>query len=274
MSMAKQDRLHGAKLIPQPNASTPAELNAEESGDAYVRYPAKTAPRRIESAFDLRARGWLAGHPVVGLLLIAFGAAVLGVLGYQLRTNGPMVQWDVQLAAQLHSMALKTPAPILEDMTFGFFLGKQDLQLLGAVLVVYFLYKRYWPELAMVVIGWMGGSLIWSWIIQYFNRPRPAEQVGIPVHSIPSFPSGHTMFAALALGLLAYLLVPTMPSLFWKWAAALAAILTMLFIGFSRLLEGGHYLSDVIAGYALGIAWGALVYTLLEGFVVRRRDEP
>ncbi len=219
---------------------------------------------------DLRAPGWLAKHPAVGFILVLLGLAALAVLGYQLRTNGPLVQWDMQLANQLHGIATKTPGQIIEIMTFGFFLGKEDLQLLGAVLVVYFLYKRYWAELGMVLIGWGGGSVIWNWMIQFFNRPRPTQQIGIEVKTIPSFPSGHSMFALLALGLLAYLLVPRMPSLFWKWVIALAALVLIAFVGFSRVFEGGHFLSDVLAGYAVGIAWGALVYTLLEGFAFKR----
>jgi undecaprenyl-diphosphatase len=43
-----------------------------------------------------------------------------------------------------------------------------------------------------------------------------------------------------------------------------AAVLLVGFIGFSRIFTGGHYLTDVLAGYALGIAWSGLIYTLLE----------
>jgi undecaprenyl-diphosphatase len=38
----------------------------------------------------------------------------------------------------------------------------------------------------------------------------------------------------------------------------------MAFIGFSRVFTGDHYLTDVLAGYALGLAWGGLVYTTME----------
>ncbi len=214
---------------------------------------------------ELSTPGWLARHPWVGLLLIVLGSVVFGLLAYGLRSNGAMVQWDTQTDAALHALALKTPSPIIEVMTYGFFLGKEDLQLLGAVLVLYFLYKRFWAELGMVVIGWMGGSVIWNMLIYYFNRPRPQLQEGIPVHTIPSFPSGHSMFALLAIGLLAYLVIPLMPTLSWKWFVGLAALLLILFVGFSRAFQGGHFVSDILAGYALGLAWGALVYTLMEG---------
>lgn len=229
------------------------------------------AAENTASCSDLRAPGWLARHPLVAIALILFASLAFGALAYELRTNGPMVQLDTQLAAFFHAMATKTPGMILETMTFGFFLGKEDLQLLGAILVLYFIYKRYWPELAMVIVGWAGGSLIWNPLIYYFNRPRPEQQLGIEVKTIPSFPSGHSMFAVLALGLLTYMLVPRMPSLFWKWLTAIFGVLLILFVGFSRVFEGGHYLSDVLAGYALGIAWGVLVYTILELFVIRRR---
>lgn len=220
---------------------------------------------------NMRTPGWLARHLGIALLLIVVGLALLGFSAYELQTQGPLIHIDNQIAGNVKSMAENTPGPILEAETFAFFLGKENLQLLGAVLILYFLYKRYWAELGMVIIGWMGGSVIWNWMIYYFNRARPQEQVGIEVKTIPSFPSGHTMFTILALGLLGYLLVPIMPSRFWKWLTGLAMVLLILFVGAGRVLEGGHYLSDVLAGYGLGLAWGVLVYTLLEAISIRRR---
>ncbi len=246
---------------------------AEAQGVRYAGAPDRPLARSIDSCSDLHAPGWLARHALVAVLIIVLSGLAFGALAYELRTNGPMVQWDLQLATMFHSLAQKTPSAILEAMTFGFFLGKEDLQLLGAILVLYFLYKRYWPELLMVLIGWSGGSfLVWNPLVYYFNRPRPTQQVGIEVKTIPSFPSGHSMFAVLAIGLVTYMLVPRVPSRFWKWLTAIIGVLLILFVGFSRVFEGGHYLSDVLAGYAVGIAWGTLVYTILEIFVLRRSE--
>ncbi len=219
---------------------------------------------------ELSAPGWLARHPWVGLILMVLGSLAFGFLAFQLQTNGPLIQLDQQVATASQAMWKTVPAPLIEFMTYGFFLGKEDLQLLGAILVIYFLYKRFWAEIGMVVIGWAGGSVLWNWLVYTFNRARPQQQLGIEVKTIPSFPSGHSMFVLLALGLLAYMLVPKMPSRFWKWVVALGLLLLILWVGISRVFEHGHYLTDVLAGYAVAIAWGGLVYTLLEGVVVRR----
>jgi membrane-associated phospholipid phosphatase len=219
---------------------------------------------------ELRAPGWLARHPVVGILMVILGTLAFATLAFQLQTHSGLVRADVPLASRLHSIAVSTASTTNETMTFGFFLGKEVEEIIGAILVVYFVHKRFWPELGMIIVGWTGGAAIWFVLTRYFDRVRPAAQMGIVVH-VPSFPSGHTMQATLCFGLLAYLLLPKMPSLFWKWVTVIAAVLTVLFIGFSRLFQGGHYLTDLLAGYALGIAWAGLVYTVLETFALRRR---
>jgi undecaprenyl-diphosphatase len=117
------------------------------------------------------------------------------------------------------------------------------------------------------------GSVVWNFIIAYFARPRPPDQTGLVITTIPSFPSGHAMSALICYGFLAYLLVPKMPSRFWKWTVSIAALLIVLFDGFSRVFQGGHYLTDVLAGYSLGIAWAGLVYTVIEGMFMKRKNQ-
>ncbi len=226
--------------------------------------------RSASSSAGLRAPGLLAKWPLIGIAMFLIGSLAFGVLAFNVKTHGPLLQWDVSLYKQMHADAVKEPPRIIELLTFGFFVGKELLQVVVVILSLYFLYKRYWPELAMILIGAGGGALIWSYLIGIFNRPRPTGQVGIVVTD-PSFPSGHTISAVLCYGFLAYLLVPKMPSLFWKWVVVILAVLTMAYIGYSRIFEGGHYLTDILAGYAVGLAWAGLVYTVIESLFLRRR---
>lgn len=212
---------------------------------------------------DLVAPGLLAKWPLIGLTLFFMGSLIFGALAYNLHIHGPLIQWDISLYHEFYAKAANAPARINEIMLFGFFVGKELIQVIVVILGLYFLYKRLWRELAMVLIGSGGGSLIWRFFNTFFDRPRPEAQIGITVTN-PSFPSGHVMSAVICYGLLTYLLVPKMPSLFWKWMVIITALFVLAFVGFSRFFQGGHYLTDVIAGYALGIAWAGLVYTLIE----------
>jgi len=198
------------------------------------------------------------------------GASLFGALAYNVSTKGPLLQWDVPLARQFHTQAVKQPDRIIEILTFGFFVGKEMLQLIVVILALYFIHKRFWPELGMLLIGAGGGAIIWSVLIEIFDRVRPAQQVGIVVSDF-SFPSGHAISAVICYGLLAYLFIPKMPSAFWKWVVGIAAVLTMAYIGFSRVYLGGHYLTDVVAGYALGLAWAGLVFTLIESLFLNEK---
>ena len=117
----------------------------------------------------------------------------------------------------------------------------------------------------MVVIAWAAEGGIWLALSQYYDRARPVFDVAV-WHKMtePGFPSGHSIAAVMCFGLLAYLIVPKISSRFWKAVVIATMALVILYIGFSRLFVGDHYLTDVLAGYALGVALCGLVYTLVE----------
>jgi undecaprenyl-diphosphatase len=220
----------------------------------------------------LRTPGLFKRRPILGVILILGGGLSFVALGYNLLIHGPLLQVDTTVYKDLITEAKTSASRTDLLMTFGFFIGKQVILVLVTLLSVYFAYKHYWRELAMLLISSAGGSVVWDFVVNYFGRPRPADQTGLAVTNIPSFPSGHTMSAIIGYGFLAYLLIPKMPSRGWKWAVAIAAVLIMLFSGFSRIFQGSHYLTDVLGGYALGLAWAALVYTLIEGIFIRKGE--
>lgn len=213
----------------------------------------------------MRSPGLLARWPLIGLLMVLLGVLAFGAIANSLQTNGPLMQVDDQVANSTHVLALQSSSLIVNVMIFGFYLGEHGIVLIGFVLLLYFVFKRLWPEVVMVVAAWAGEGTIWVVLSGFFNRPRPVFDVPIwHLMTAPGFPSGHSISAVMCFGLLAYLLVPMMKARIWKAVVITAMTLIILYIGFSRIFVGDHYLTDVLAGYALGVAWSGLAYTLVE----------
>lgn len=220
---------------------------------------------------DLRSPGYLAKWPIIGIMMFIFGALVFGAFTYDLYAQGPLVQVDKQIANTLPVIGLHSSIIIKYIMDAGFYLGKDVVIVLSLFHGIYFLYKRYYQELTMVLVGLVTSSSLF-WILSHIiGRPRPPDQIWIIVN-IPGFPSGHAVAIVAFYGLLAYLLVPKMPSTFWKVFVVAVTILIIAFIGFSRIFTGGHYLTDILAGYAVGFAWSGLIYTLIEVYFQKRRS--
>ena len=218
----------------------------------------------------LRSPGLLARWPVIGITMFIFGSLVFGALTYNLFAQGPLLVWDKALANMLPAIALKSPAFVKFLMIAGFYIGKDVITGIDLLLALYLLYKKFWQEFAMVTIGWGGYVLLFNLFSRLIGRPRPPTQIWIIVN-LPGFPSGHAICAVVCYGLLGYLLAAKMPSVFWKGIVVAASLLVIGFIGFSRMFTGGHYLTDILAGYAVGIAWFGAAYTLIEIWFKKRR---
>jgi membrane-associated phospholipid phosphatase len=227
--------------------------------------PSKSIP------FDLRSPGYLAKWPIIGAFMFVFGSLVFGGLAYNLYAQGPLLILDRELANTLPEVGLKSPIFVKYLMDAGFFLGKEVVTVLVIIHVVYFYIKKNWQEMAMMLSGVIGGTAIF-WILSHIiNRQRPLDQLWIIV-KLPGFPSGHAVVTVTFFGLMAYLIVPKLESAFWKAFTIILTIVIMLFIGFSRIFTGGHYLTDILAGYAVGLAWAGLAYTLIEIYFQKRRS--
>jgi len=155
-------------------------------------------------------------------------------------------------------------------MRFSGTLGRETAAVVTVLMGLYWLWKRHWHELSMLVIGVLGGNIWFEVLSNLFGRHRPVFPDPLDPLPGPGFPSGHSMTAVLLYGLILYLLLPRLPSWRWRLLAALVAALIILLVGFSRLFMGSHYPTDVLGGYAFGLAWGALVYTSLELYRHRR----
>lgn len=131
------------------------------------------------------------------------------------------------------------------------FLGNWQflLPLLLVIILILFVKdkKNFIIPFVLVVLG---AEIITFLGKLWFDRPRPLWAVFFETD--PSFPSGHATIAVAFYGYLAYILIQSFPGRYQRLIITLAALLIAL-IGFSRLYLGVHYVSDVLAGYLVGL---------------------
>ncbi len=109
-------------------------------------------------------------------------------------------------------------------------------------------------------------------------RPRPSPHL-IHVDSLlkfNSFPSGHSCHMMVFYGFLLFLSLRK-PVRQWKYHWALLplqiyAVITILIMGFARLWEGEHWITDVVGGYVDGIIW-MVFFIALYSWVTEKLEE-
>ena len=88
-----------------------------------------------------------------------------------------------------------------------------------------------------------------------YERARPDLGTVIPLPHSYSFPSGHAATAVVLYGALGVLLAERASSRLRAVAWLAGAAVLALAIGASRVLLNVHFVSDVAAGFAVGLAW-------------------
>jgi undecaprenyl-diphosphatase len=131
--------------------------------------------------------------------------------------------------------------------------------------------RRRTALLTLVAVG--GGLLISTLLKTGFDRPRPDLVPHESMVYTASFPSGHSMMAAVTYLTLAAILTRVLSTPLLKaWALLVAAFLTLL-VGVSRVYLGVHWPTDVLGGWAAGAAWAALCWLAARQLQRRRLVE-
>jgi membrane-associated phospholipid phosphatase len=218
---------------------------------------------------------YLSLHIIVGLVLSFISLGLFAKLAEEMLEEATLVSIDRLVANAFHHNA--TP------LASNFFLiltrfGLEILWIAVILFALYFIYKRQWLSLLMLLVTVGGGQILNYSLKFFFSRPRPAFDDPIITALHYSFPSGHAMLSFISYGLLAYYLFVRTPSRPRRLLIITAAVLLIGLIGLSRIYLGVHYLSDVIAGYAAGAFWLTSCITALyysrHGFRHRKKESP
>jgi undecaprenyl-diphosphatase len=124
-----------------------------------------------------------------------------------------------------------------------------------------------------VLASVIGGVLISQSMKWAYARPRP-ELVphGAEVYTA-SFPSGHSMMAAVVYLTLGALLARTLADRPVKVYVLAVAVFATLLVGVSRVYLGVHWPTDVLAGWTLGAAWALICWLVMTWLQSRGQVE-
>jgi membrane-associated phospholipid phosphatase len=129
--------------------------------------------------------------------------------------------------------------------------------LVAAAVLAWLLWHRNWR-----VAGYWAAAIVFGQCLAFLiksslQRPRPLPELYDGLSSY-AFPSGHATMSTVAYGFLAVLVARQLP-MPRRWLAYAVAAALISMIALSRLYLGAHWLSDVLGGLSLGLAWVSLL---------------
>lgn len=224
---------------------------------------------------DAAGMGRFGTRAVLGWLAVVVGAVPFLLLWLLVQREWtPLAALDGEVAADLNA-AVSGSSLMVGVLRAVTDLGGTGTAVLVLTLATLFLLIRRQRRLAaFVATTGLGLAVLGPATKAIVDRARPV--VDSPVVETPSnasFPSGHSMTALVTFGVLLLLVLPGVRRRARPWLIAGTAVLVIA-VGFTRLALGVHFVSDVLAGWALGAGWLAVTVAAFRGWQHDRGVEP
>jgi undecaprenyl-diphosphatase len=214
-------------------------------------------------------------QPLVRLNLFILVAAVVVFAGIADQVaDGDHHEFEERIMA-----SLRTGEPVRAAGPAWLTHVARDMTALGSITVL--------TTLTLLVIGFLaltrrfgaaiflacaagGGQALNASLKAFYGRERPDPAYRWLEIDSPSFPSGHATASAVIYLVLAVLLARLVEKSSERMYIIGSALLLSFMVGLTRIYLGVHYPTDVIAGWAVGIAWAQLCWFVAHAIGRRR----
>ena len=214
-----------------------------------------------------------------GLRVTLFGLAFLlvaipfGLLLDQVKRNGPLLRVDTSAARHLHEWVRQSDDLVRQLKILTFF-GSPVWFYVIVIPAIVWVWRRGHVRLAVfLVVTTLGGGLLDTIVKEAVGRARPSLVDPVATAHGKSFPSGHAMSSTVVYGSLLMVFLPVIGRRYRPVVLG-GAVLLVAAIGFTRLALGVHFISDVLGGIVLGLAWLAASAAAFSTWRVERGRPP
>ena len=208
----------------------------------------------------------------VGALVLIAAASLFGAIAHDVVMSDRLTVLDVQVARWLRAHA--TPEATRWMLLVTDLHSTIAVSCYATIVAAALAWRRRWRRLTTLVVC-VGGGLTLNVLMKLaFHRARPVLDDPLLTLTSYSFPSGHVAGSTLMYGLVVAAVFARTRRLAWRFLAVVAAAACIALVAFTRMYLGVHYLSDVAAAFAEGVAWLALCFSALEIFWRRAPADP
>ncbi len=208
------------------------------------------------------------GLQLTSAVLVFIGAAWLfGGVTEDVLSRDPLTIFDKRIEVWF---SMHQEPSVTGFMSAVSWLHTWPIGVAAAFFLGYLIYWKRWRWVVIALFAVPGGLLLNTAMKLAVHRERPTLSGLSTALRTYSFPSGHTIAATLVYGLIAIYLASQAGRWDRRVSIALAAIFVVVLVALSRMYLGVHYLSDVLAAMAEGIAWFALCHTAVTSLWHRR----
>ena len=154
--------------------------------------------------------------------------------------------------------------------------GPVGMTIIAALITAVLVWRwRSRTPLILMVIAVAGSLTLTTVGKNLVGRARPPLEDAVPPYEYAfSFPSGHALNSTVIAGVVAYLLVGRLRTLWAKVLTVVVAVVWAVAMGLSRVFLGHHGLTDVAVAWLLGGAWIAVLITAHQLFLATRPRRP